>query len=118
MTTAPIVAEDGSAYLQVVQTTRVEHGYCSQADISRADDHVVQLIRVTPAGELTAEDLYRFVGPHSPWWPETGQVLPDGLGGVVATWSRRQTSPLARVWGVTRFDAAGIPCEGCSCAVQ
>ena len=65
LTIAPIVAEDGSAYLQLVQTTRVDHGYCSETDISRADDHVVQLLRVTPAGLVSEEDLYRFVGPRS-----------------------------------------------------
>jgi outer membrane protein assembly factor BamB len=40
-----------------------------------------------------------------------GQVLPDGLGGILATWYRRESVPLGQPvpteWTVSRFDAEG-----------
>jgi hypothetical protein len=104
--TNPIVGEDGSGYFEVSQITRVDHGYCQETNISRLDNHSVRLVKVTPAGVVTEQDLYRFIGPYDQWFPEMGQVLPDGLGGIVATWGRYQV-PSPEEWRVTRFDGAG-----------
>jgi Chitobiase/beta-hexosaminidase C-terminal domain len=106
--TTPVVGTDGFGYLEVRRTTRVDHGYCVDTDIyARADDHTLQLLKVSPQGVATWTTLYEFTGSSNPWWPATGQVLPDGVGGMLATWKRYRTAPAQEEWTITRFDDTG-----------
>jgi hypothetical protein len=72
----------------------------------------LSLLRVTPAGDVSSEILYdvEFSGASHAlvWRPDPRTTMPDGLGGMLATWDRCRDSLCGEfVRTATRFDADG-----------
>jgi hypothetical protein len=110
----PIVAADGSGYFQVEQWSRTTRGSCHRAEYSSKDvRRTLTLLRVQSTGAVTSQPLFDFTFSGNPttceWAPRPGDTLPDGLGGVLATWDRYQTGSCALDYHLfaTRFDADG-----------
>jgi outer membrane protein assembly factor BamB len=109
--TTPVVGADGFGYVQVRRRTRVDEGTCNGVFIPRAYDHQIQLLKMSPAGTVTWMTLYQFTGAADPFWPVMGQTMPDGLGGILATWSRYRIvagQPVDEQRSLARFDADGV----------
>lgn len=77
-------------------------------------DLKLDLYRVTPAGVVSTTRVFTYHydgGPNHPyvWQPGTAlwphRVVPDSLGGIIATWHSRVTG---YVKTATRFDAEGV----------
>lgn len=108
--TAPVVGESGSGYFQIARYRRVDVRNCDSpypdSYISRTYSSEIQLLEVTPTGQATWRILHTITNA---WLPETGQTIPDGLGGILTTWKRRENvydNPQID-WTVTRFDEVG-----------
>lgn len=117
----PVVAADGSAYLQVAYMTRMvygrrQNGNCAILNQTKNVTHTLALLHIQPTGASSSEILYEFqfsgIYGACEWEVRTDSVVPDGLGGVIATWDRLQSqsfcnAPMSYHQFATRFDAAG-----------
>lgn len=108
--TAPVVGASGSGYFQIARYRRVDVRNCDSpypdSYISRTYSSEIQLLEVTPTGEAVWRTLDTITNA---WLPGTGQTIPDGLGGILTTWKRRENvydNPQIN-WTVTRLDEVG-----------
>jgi hypothetical protein len=108
----PVVGTDGYAYVEVTQLTRTP----SACSYSSQVHNTLKLLRVGPAGETSSQMVYEFQDAHFTacnWRPIVGDVVPDGLGGVIAKWMRDAYDPFwcsPDAWesNLTRFDQNGV----------
>jgi hypothetical protein len=111
----PIVGTDGHGYFQVRQLTRTTRGGCSAGFEDDATvDNTLTLLALSPTGATTTVTLYRFQreGAGTTWCDRTplvGEVIPDGLGGVLATWGSFDGANCSNTYEgkVTRVDRDG-----------
>jgi hypothetical protein len=101
---APSVGEDGAAYLQVYSTASEEEtaDYSVYGYVSRAR---LELLRIEPTGAYTVTPLWQCESSETldcMQGVEPGAVVPDGIGGVLAQWTRdSESAHVTRVVGST-----------------
>ena len=85
---APVIGEDGAAYVQASSTQDIETqtGPGTGEDYERQD---LTLVRVTPTGQVTETLLWSYEQTNGGLAPSAlvGEVVPDTLGGVLARWT-------------------------------
>jgi uncharacterized protein YjdB len=114
-----IVGANGDAHLLVMNADVTFTGRCRELNPGQdfVSEHVtmdvkLRLYRVTPEGEVSTDLVseYHFDGAShpnqfNPWELALArQLLPDSLGGMIATWS---STASGYQWNATRFDASG-----------
>jgi hypothetical protein len=85
------VMPDGALYLEVFSQQEVEESNCEfapQPFFFATDTQNLSLLRVSPDGAAG----YYSLGPNTP-----GEVIPDGQGGVLATWTSANGPALADI---------------------
>ncbi|HEV2118283.1 MAG TPA: hypothetical protein VGR48_19760, partial [Terriglobales bacterium] len=82
------VLPDGNVYLEVESTNRVLscQGSSSFSDVSYSD--TLQLVQVQPSGASSLTSLEQFNDVTTQTEGQPGQVLPDGLGGMLLGWNK------------------------------
>jgi Glucodextranase, domain B/Bacterial Ig-like domain (group 2) len=82
---SPIVTSDGSAYLEV-QSGQVTANWC---DYVYPGNWTVALLRVPPGGgspQFQTISSYSLDTPTDPDLGQASEIIPDGQGGVLASW--------------------------------
>jgi hypothetical protein len=85
------VLPDGNVYLEVETTNTTLRG-CQATGFTMASySDVLQLVKVQPSGTSTAVVLEQFSDTNTQTHGQSGQVMPDGEGGILAGWNRSVT---------------------------
>lgn len=97
---APIVAPDGSVYLETQSETWILDYLPCNTGGTNTYESAVRLLQVRPDGSSIWRDIkrYSFVGGvdfHTMTLPHAtlGEVIPDGQGGVLAAWTYHIIDP-------------------------
>ena len=120
-TVGPIVGSDGRGYLLVRRRIKLGKGICNEFNganyvPARTQDVGVELIALSPRNAAEVQSLYTLqcvsvelqrTSCDVP--PLISQLLPDGIGGVLASWWRalRLANRYSGQSYMTRIDAAG-----------
>ncbi len=121
-TVGPIVGSDGRGYLLVRRRIRLGKGICNEFNganyiPARTQDVGVDLIALSPTNAPVVQSLYALQCTSAELQrtscdlpPILYQLLPDGIGGLLASWWRALQQGFNSYSGqsyVTRIDAAG-----------
>ncbi|MDO8677529.1 MAG: hypothetical protein Q7R30_03065 [Acidobacteriota bacterium] len=120
-TVGPIVGSDGRGYMLVRRRIRLGKGSCNEFNganyvPARTQDIGVDLIALSPTNAPVTQSLYALQCTSAELQrtscdvpPSVSQLLPDGTGGLLASWRRtlRQVNSYSGQSYVTRIDAAG-----------
>jgi alpha-tubulin suppressor-like RCC1 family protein len=105
-TVGPVIGNDGYGYVLVRNVTNIRSGGCGMTS-NVSQDVGVKLLRISPAGESSYTVIYAQHCDH-PFTtsiticdeePNLGQLLPDGIGGILVTYgytvsANQQGSPI------------------------
>lgn len=122
-TVGPIVGSDGRGYLLVRRRVRLASGDCSEFNGSnyvpaRRQDVGIDLIALSASGDPMFHSLYALACTSEEYQatlcdlpPDLYQLLPDGVGGLLASWRRPLHQVAPRVFFAqnyfTSIDAEG-----------
>jgi alpha-tubulin suppressor-like RCC1 family protein len=96
---APVVGEDDAVYLEVTSAEIVQGFLGLNSTYSRR----VELLRVDTDGNYASTTLWDLTGPFGAPYHGVQEVVPDGIGGVLAQWKLHAVAGVGDVNRVTRL---------------